>query len=266
MAEQALENLILQYNQLVVHYPGLEYGIDKEKDCFYVAGVLHISATYKEHSIQDSYLIRIDVPWDFDLHHVPLSYELAGRIPQKFHHYQNGNLCLGVCIAVYEKLKPNCSLLGYIDNVLVPYLFAYSYYEKIGKMPFGNAGHDKDAMLLYLQDHFPNVRTNRFLDFIIYMYMPQLYGSHRPCLCGSGHPMRYCHLASIKALMDTYPKVYLRYDIQEYVRQLNDKNIHCDSMISQRKRRTFCWKIKQDYKADQKTIAQFFRKENNKGQ
>lgn len=265
MTDKAFKQLIEQYNQLVTQYPGLIYGIDKDLDCFYVAGVLHFSASYENTSLQDSYLIRVDVPWNFDLHHAPAAYELSGRIPKAFHHHLNGNLCLGVHIAIYEKLKQDCTLLGYVNNLLVPYLFAYSSYEKYGKMPFGNAGHDKDAMLLYLQDHFPGVPMNRFLDFIIYMYMPQLYGSHRPCLCGSGRPMRTCHLTSIRALIETYPKVYLRYDIQEYARQLNDKKINCESMFSQKKIRKFCWKIKQDYKADQEALAHFYGKENNNG-
>lgn len=263
MTDKALEQLIDQYNQLVTQYPGLIYGIDKELDCFYVAGVLHFSASFGKYSLQDSYLIRVDVPWNFDLFNVPAAYELSGRIPKAFHHHLNGNLCLGVYIAIYEKLKQDCTLLGYVNNLLVPYLFAYSCYVKYGEMPFGNAGHDKDAMLLYLQDHFPNVPINRFLDFIIYMYMPQVYGSHRPCLCGSGRPLRDCHFTSIKALADIYPKVFMRYDMPEYMKQINDKNVRCDSMISLKDRKDFCRKIKHDLEADRELLAQLNGKEIN---
>lgn len=259
--EANLKKLTNQYEQLIVSYPGLECGIDEKQDCFFIAGVLRFSASFAGKDVQDSYLIRMDVPWDFDVLHVPLSYELAGRIPRTFHHHLNGNLCLGVFIAIYEKLNQDCTLLGYVNNLLVPYLFAYSCYEKTGEMPFGNAGHDKDAMLLYLKERLGNIHANRLLDFIVYMYMPQVYGSHRPCLCGSGLPLRDCHLKQVRELTDIYPKIMLRYDIKDCINQLLEQKIYCESMIPSKWRKYFCREINRDFATDKATFAKLYGKE-----
>ena len=242
---------IEQYNQLAATYPGLEYGIDKLLDCFFVAGVLSFSASFNQISIQDSYLIRIDIPWNFDLFHIPLAYELAGRIPQSFHHYINGNLCLGINIANYEKLSQDCTLLGYVNNLLVPFLYAFSYYEKYGKMPFGNEGHDKDAVFLYFHEKFPGVPEDRLLDLIIYLYLPHAYGSHRPCLCGSGLRMRHCHFNLLKELIHIYPRDILLCNIKDFIIHFFKKNINYKSMFSPKILNQFYREITKDLKPNQ---------------
>ena len=243
--------LIEQYNQLVAAYSGLEYGIDKLQDCFFVTGVLSFSASFNQISIRDSYLIRIDIPWNFDLFHIPLAYELAGRIPKSFHHYVKGNLCLGINIANYEKISQDCTLLGYVDNLLVPFLYAYSYYEKYGKMPYGNEGHDRDAVFLYFKEKFSDVPEERLLDLIIYMYMPHVYGSHRPCLCGSGLPMRSCHFNLLKELIHIYPRDILIWNIKEFIIQFIEKNIYYKSMLSPKIIRQFYREITKETKLNQ---------------
>ncbi|MBQ9336448.1 MAG: hypothetical protein IJS14_04010 [Lentisphaeria bacterium] len=258
--DESCQILSEQFNQLVSVYPDLEFNFDKVKNCFFVAGVLSFSASFGDRTIHDSYLIRIDIPHKFDAFHAPSAYELAGRIPQTFHHYLDGSLCLGIYIAVYEKLNQNCTLLGYVENLLIPYLFAYSCYEKNGNMPFGVAEHDDEALLVFLKERFSDIPTERFLDFLIYMYMPQVYGSHRPCLCGSDLPMRNCHFSSIRLLTDLYQKRVLRREIHDCVYCLLQQNNAYDSMISRKNRARFMRELRRDNEADKRDLDMIYGK------
>lgn len=252
--DEMCQILSAQFDQLVAVYPDLEFNFDKTKNCFFVAGVLSFSASLGTRTIHDSYLIRIDIPHNFDSFHAPAAYELAGRIPQTFHHYLDGSLCLGIYIAVYEKLNQNCTLLGYVENLLIPYLFAYSCYEKNGDMPFGVAQHDDEALLVFLKERFSDIPAERFLDFLIYMYMPQVYGSHRPCLCGKNLPMRHCHFLSIRSITDLYPKRVLRREIQDCVCYLLRQNNVYDSMISHKNKARFRRELARDIEANDRDL------------
>ena len=250
MNEEQLSALTNQFNLLDKIYPGLEYGIDKEQDCFYVAGVLFFSASYRGIEIKDSYLIKVNVPWDFNEYHHPVSYEIGGRIPKNFHHYKAGNLCLGLYTSIFDKLIDDCTLLSYFRNILIPYLYAFSYHEKYKEMPFGNYGHDKDAMILYFRDKLNGISSDRLLDFLIYMYSPNVYGSHRDCLCGSKRPLRQCHLQLVLALNKRYPKALFKHDLLNCVHQLSEQDIRCNSMISKKNTRLFIRTITRDLKSD----------------
>ena len=250
MNEECLTSLIQQLVLLEKFFPGLEYGVDKEDDCLFVTGVLNFSASYNEIEIRDSYLIRVNIPWNFNVYHHPIAYEIGGRIPSSFHHYKGGNLCLGLYTAIFDKLLDDCSLLAFFRNILIPYLYAFSYYEKYGRMPFGNFGHDKDAMILYFQDKLNGISSERLLDFLVYMYLPSVYGSHRECLCGSKLPLRYCHLQLVVDLGKRYPRALFKRDIVSCVHQLSEQDIRCNSKISQKNYRLFVRTITRDYKDD----------------
>ena len=139
------QDLLSQFAELNKLYPELSCRWDEDALCLKIVGNLYFKAIYHNcPKIEDCYTIRINVPWDFSPSSPPVVYELCNRIPANFHHYLGGNLCLGVASAIRLKLLENCSLINFIDNLLVPYLYAYSYYERYNRMPWGNAEHSDD--------------------------------------------------------------------------------------------------------------------------
>ena len=110
--EISKQNLLSQFTELNKLYPELSCQWDEEKLCLKIAGNLHFKAVYNNcPEIEDTYTIRINVPWDFSPSTPPLVYELCQRIPLSYHHYLGGNLCLGVASAIRLKLLENCSLI-----------------------------------------------------------------------------------------------------------------------------------------------------------
>ena len=99
--------------------------------------------------LEDTYIIRIEIPWNFSIFALPKMFELAGKIDPYYHHYANGNLCMGVPMAVKMRLLDDCSLLRYIENILIPYLYAHTFLIKNGNMTFGQKEHTDDEYLFY---------------------------------------------------------------------------------------------------------------------
>lgn len=57
------------------------------------------------------------------------------------HHNPDGTLCLEAPLTVHEVFRANETLINFVDNLLVPYLYIHSYYLKYGKLPFGEHAH-----------------------------------------------------------------------------------------------------------------------------
>lgn len=127
-------NLEQQFEVVKNYYPGLEIVSNSSSSNFTIVGNLVFHAKYSElEEIEDLYTLRIEIPWDFSASSPPRVYEIAGKIAPYYHHYISGCLCLGVPVAVKMCLLENCSLLGYIENLLIPYLYAHSFLSKMGK-------------------------------------------------------------------------------------------------------------------------------------
>ena len=231
--EISKQNLLSQFTELNKLYPELSCQWDEEKLCLKIAGNLHFKAVYNNcPEIEDTYTIKINVPWDFSPSTPPLVYELCQRIPLSYHHYLGGNLCLGVASAIRLKLLENCSLVNFVDNLLVPYLYAYSYYELHNKMPWGSAEHSDDEKYLFYKRFFKDIKDEYILDFLLVLYKPDIYRMHRPCLCGSKKKMRYCHgNMLLKFTNIKYPSVMLRRDIFDVYTSLDNRDIKPSGML-----------------------------------
>ncbi len=117
-----------QYNEIKEIYPGL-YPPINISDFWVISGLLDFTAKYQGISIKDKYQIEILIPITNPLH-IPFAREIGGRIPMDFHHSTEG-LCLGEPGRVIQKFNEEPTLLGFINNCLIPYLYNFSYKEKI---------------------------------------------------------------------------------------------------------------------------------------
>ena len=154
--------------------------------------------------------------------HVPNNYttclpciiETDGRIGKDFHHLNDdGTLCLAVPMEARRIFQENPSLLGFIDKLVVPYLYGYCYWYKHGKMPFDEAQHGASGIIEYYKDVFnPQIKDR---DFIRALYNIYRYGyrGHHPCPCGSGKIIRKCHSVEVKQLSDNVYRTDLTHDL-----------------------------------------------------
>lgn len=124
--------------ELLVAHPGLAIRPRAGGELL-IAGEFRFLARSNGTEIEDSYRIEMTVSSDFP-RELPRVKETGGRIPLDFHHYPDGTLCLGSPIRLCLILDVGATLAEFTERCLLAYLFAYSYKEKYGTLPFGELG------------------------------------------------------------------------------------------------------------------------------
>lgn len=166
----------------------------------------HSDAVY----LCDSYRVRI-VLNNNSL--IPATYEVDGRIigvaarlgkaPIDLHLYDaTGALCLASDMEFERTFNGTFSLPTFIDEFVVPYFFAQSYYELHEKWLWGELGHGYKGLLQWLgrtddysdEDIQTTYRTLMAQEDakIATRLLKERCRSHKPCPCGSGFKTRDC--------------------------------------------------------------------------
>lgn len=158
----------------------------------------------------DTYQIKVEFHTNLAC---PLVYETAGRIAAiaardgkitaDLHIYNDtGALCLASAMELERAFQDGFSLPTFIDEFVVPYLFAQSYYAMHEVWPWGELSHGYKGLLQWLG------RLNDYGDEDIMATYRTLMAQqdagqakellqkrcrgHEPCPCGSGSKTRDC--------------------------------------------------------------------------
>jgi hypothetical protein len=186
-----------------------------------VQGLLEFKASYNDISIRDSFHIKLLIPSDYP-NTPPVAMETAGRIPKRFHSNHDG-LCLAAPIEIHRKFSDNPTLLGFVNDLLIPYLYAFSYWEKHGVMPFGELSHGNKGIMEYYLEFF-NVHSESAVLNLLKILATKDYNERHKCPCGSGMTIRNCHGESLMKLMKTN-QIDLFNDYVRCAEYINDKTL-----------------------------------------
>lgn len=169
--------------------------------------------------IDDAYRVRIDIRVDRD-DEVPEVFELDGRIPRDVDEHVNpdGDFCLGSPLAVRLKLGRLPSLTHFVDQCVVPFLYAASWRRKGGfGWPFNELPHYSPGLL---EDYQRLLRVSTAastrLALAALCVRPRV-ANKLPCPCGCRRRLGKCsyrwHLASLR-LLATRP--YIRRIVADF--------------------------------------------------
>ena len=200
--------------ELTAAYPPLSVVRQSQTETV-LAGPIAFEATPPDmETISASFDIELGVPHAFP-NQLPLAKETGGRIraADYEHVFTNGTLCLGVPIQQRRILAEQPTLLGFVDRLLVPYLYGFCFWRKHGRHPFGEAAHGPEGILehyldvLGLGDPLAALAAIRLL-------CEHGYDARQTCPCGSGRRVRACHRASLRILHDHHTPETLHTDFQ----------------------------------------------------
>ncbi|MDO9529379.1 MAG: SEC-C metal-binding domain-containing protein [Syntrophales bacterium] len=160
-------------------------------DEFFINGKLAFSATYNEISIIDEYEVEINIPRNYP-DSPPNVKEVGGRISKDYHVHHNGILCLSSPVEVKKKFFQKKSMVGFVEDLLIPYLYAHSFLQEYGEMPFGELSHGVEGIIEYYKNLF-DVDSNYMVVGFLRILADNNYRGHIPCPCGSHAKLRNCH-------------------------------------------------------------------------
>jgi hypothetical protein len=157
-----------------------------------IAGHFRFCARAKGVELQDCYQIEMAIPRGFP-QVLPQVKEVGGRIPSDFHHYPDGGLCLGSPIRLALIVGKDGTLSRFAEQCIIPYLFACSYKERYGTLPFGELAHGKAGIMDDLLSLL-NVGNDRLaLHLLQFAGIQRRKANRRPCPCGGGLRVGRCH-------------------------------------------------------------------------
>lgn len=160
-----------------------------------VAGPLAFEMPYPNlPTLSDCYSIRIDVPLEAT-EFAPEVFEEGQRIPRNIDHHVNGSgaLCLGSPWSVRSTLGDPPSLVRFVEQSVVPFLYAATWREQ-GRLgyPFSELAHGGAGLLDDYEATFGvkgSLAVARALDALA---RHRRESNKRPCPCGCGHRLGRC--------------------------------------------------------------------------
>jgi hypothetical protein len=148
--------------------------------------------------MKDEYFIEITIPSNYPVK-IPQAREVGGRIPHTFHTNLDGNLCLGAPIKNSKAFSKKKTLLGFIENCLVPFLYAFSYKVQKGKLPFGELPHGHKGIVQCYKTEFQTNDIKIIVGFLKILAQYDFPGFDE-CPCHSGKRLWKCHGDKIREL------------------------------------------------------------------
>lgn len=149
--------------------------------------------------LSDAYEVKIVVPSDFPKE-PPVVQETADRIKKEFHRNPDGSLCLGSPLRILTLLEGAPTLVGFTESCVVPFLYAHSFLERHGVLPFGELAHGSTGALKDYRDLFNVETTEASLEMLFLLTLPKRVANKKPCPCGSGRRVGSCHHGLLNGL------------------------------------------------------------------
>lgn len=182
-------------------------------------GVIPFCITHQgQYEIKDSFRLKITIPKEFP-RALPIFEELDNKIPKTpdFHVNKDGTLCLGSPLRLYTFLSQQPDIVSYIDQILLPYLYAVSRKLASGEhFVFGELAHGNLGEITDYCDLFGIHNENCVLGILYALSIKRRIANKRLCPCGCGKKLGQCkiHLHLNKFRGSISRKIYLDIYIQ----------------------------------------------------
>ena len=205
------EDLRQQISELNSAHKGLVGIVERDTEVI-IFGSLPFEAVVEGlETISDKFDIELTIPRDFP-EVLPVAKETGGRIDSDYDHLNSDRtMCLAVPVEQRRVFLEHPSLLGFVNHLVIPYLYGYCFWKKHGHHPFGEAAHGAEGILRYYMDTLGLTDEVTALAVISYLY-ERGYRGHHDCPCGSGLKVRNCHGPTLLFLHKTHSNQTIQTD------------------------------------------------------
>ena len=205
------EYLRRQITELIDVHKGLTNVVEHDEEIV-VSGMLPFEASVDSlETITDSFGIKVNIPNDFP-NALPRVTETGGRITADYEHrFTDDTLCLAVPIEQRRVFFEQPTLRGFVNRLVIPYLYGYCFWEKHGYHPFDEAAHGCEGIVRHYIDTL-DLRDELAALAVISFLFEHGYRGHHDCPCGSGTRVRACHGPELRAFHEQHTPQTLRHD------------------------------------------------------
>jgi hypothetical protein len=162
-------------------------------------------------TITDKFEIELCIPHVFpDM--MPRARETVGRIERSYPHINgDGTLCLAVPIEERRIFFEQPTLIGFVNRLVIPYLYGYCYWKQHGQHPFDEQQHGEKGIVQHYMDTLHLADELATLAVVCFLF-EYGYRGHHPCPCGSGLKVRNCHGPALRELYRHHTAQTVRHD------------------------------------------------------
>jgi len=219
LTDKKIEILLKETAILKKRYGGLHLKFRNGETL--LVGELNFTATWQQKTISDSYIIEIRFPDDYP-DTPPKVVEIGGKIEKGHHKYYDETLCLGVPVEIYLKFNKYKNILFFVEELVIPYLYAYSYKTEMGKMPWDER-HGDVGIFQYYIELFKTLDLSAILA-LLKIIIEGDYQGNLPCPCGERKTLNECHGEAVFSLWQV-PRNYMlvEYNTLERVKYKTDE-------------------------------------------
>jgi hypothetical protein len=157
-----------------------------------LSGQLPFKAKYLDYPlIIDEFEIELEISHNYPVV-LPSVKERGDRLTSYSHVNKNMTFCLGAPLAVRKKFIENPTLLGFLREQVIPFLYAFRVWQDIGVSPFGELKHGGEGILDFYREHF-NVNNDLA---VLELLSINILNNSRPfhkCPCESSKRLNKCH-------------------------------------------------------------------------
>ena len=201
-----------QITELQQVHPGLAE-IEETENEILLSGPLPFEASADGYDpITDSFEIELIIIPNAYPETLPRVRETGGKIDSSYAHlYSDRSLCLAVPIEERRLFLEQPSLLGFVNKLVIPYLFGYCHWKQHGIHPFDEQEHGPEGIAQHYINMLELDSEIEVLAVICFLY-EHGYRGHHPCPCGSGVKVRKCHGKALRTLHEEHTDHTLQHD------------------------------------------------------
>tara|TARA_R110002111_G_scaffold115634_10_gene176609 strand:+ start:63 stop:725 length:663 start_codon:yes stop_codon:yes gene_type:complete len=207
-------NVETEIAELCAFHKGLERCAEEKNGLIAIKGVLSFVASYKGlESIQDWLEVELRIPKEYP-EIPPEVTELQGKVVSNYEHLNHdGTFCLAVPIAAKLAFKKEPNLRGFVNKLVISYLYSYCYWLRHGEYPFDDSPHGLSGFVDYYEKQFGTGLSPELFSGIekIVKYG---YRGHHLCPCGSGKIVRNCHKQVVMDLSQEEVRRQLAHEVE----------------------------------------------------
>lgn len=176
---------------------------------FWLSGHLRFTAAAEGRpEVEDCFEVKVALPRILD-REIPTVWEIGGRIPRIPDNHVNtdGSLCLGSDLRLQEIWRQNYSLLTFVNECLIPFLYGIALREMDHPFPFGELAHGRQGLKDDYLEIFDCRDEKTLRKFLNILTLRKRVGNKQLCPCDCRRILARCRYHR-KALLirEKYPK------------------------------------------------------------